>query len=117
MLAINGLVAAGWAVWLFTFLHRWQDRVLIVGFLACGAAVLFLVRCMRRRRDWLTWAVFAVTVTILGVMTAINSYSTRFHLVTGAIMFISGAMAAAVASIREYRVRLAASPADIPKQL
>jgi thiol:disulfide interchange protein len=110
-LAIQGLVVAAWVVWVFIDFHRWQDRALVAGFMVSIGAVMLLVRCLRRRRDWLTWAVFAVTAAVLGVMTVINSYSTRFHLVAGVIMLISGALGAAVAGIREYRIRRAA---DIP---
>jgi len=89
--------------WLFAAFHRWQDRVLWAGFMASLGALAFLVQCLRRRRDRLTVVVLVVTALILAVMTAINSYTTRDNLVTGAIMLVAGVVSAAVVGVRELR--------------
>jgi peptidoglycan/LPS O-acetylase OafA/YrhL len=105
-LAASVVVAAGFVYELFAGLHRWQDRVFVVGFLACGGSVMFLVPRMRRRGDRLTMVVFVVTAVILAVMVAINSYSTRGRLATGAIMLVTGVAGAAIVGVREHRARL-----------
>jgi hypothetical protein len=109
---VYGVVAAGAVIELFAVFHRWQDRVFMVGFGACLGAVGLLISRMRRRRDRLTLVVFAVTVPILAAMTAINSYSIRFHFVTGVILFLTAAAAVAVVAVREHRVRSVANPDD-----
>jgi predicted RND superfamily exporter protein len=105
-------VAAGFLYELFAGFHRWQDRAFVVGFLACLGSVMFLVLRMRRRMDRLTVVVFVVTAVILAVMVAINSYSTRYHLATGAIMLVVGVASAAIVGAREHYARLARHAPD-----
>jgi hypothetical protein len=105
-LAANVVVAAGFVYELFARLHRWQDRAFVVGFLACGGSVMFLLLSMRRRRDRLTMVVLVVTAAIFAAMVAINSYSTRGRLATGAIMLVAGVASAAIVGVREHRARL-----------
>lgn len=88
---------------LFAAFHRWQDRVLWAGFLACFGALVFLVQCLLRRRDRLTVVVLVITALILAVMLAINNYTTRGRFVTGAIMLVAGVVSAAVVGVRELR--------------
>jgi peptidoglycan/LPS O-acetylase OafA/YrhL len=105
-LAASVVLAAGLVYELFAVFHRWQDRVFFVGIAACLASVLFLVLRIRRRRDRLTVIVLVVTAVILTVMVAINSYSTRDHLATGAILLLAGAASAAIVGVREHRARV-----------
>jgi hypothetical protein len=102
-LAVGVVAAAGCVYQLFALWHPWQVRVFLVGFLACIGSVLFLVQYLRRRRDLVTVAVFVVTVVVLAVMTAIDSYSTRFYLVTGVVMFVAGVASATVVGVRARR--------------
>jgi len=105
-LAAGVVVAAGFVYELFTGLHRWHDRAFAVGVVACVASVMFLALRVRRRRDRLTVGVLVVTAVILSGIVAINSYSTRDRLATGAILLVAGAASAAIVGVREHRARL-----------
>jgi len=105
-LAVSAVMTA-WIVYgLFAVFHRWQDRVFVVGFLACLGSVMFLASRIRHSRDWLTMSVFVVTAVIFAVIVAINSYSTRGRLATGAVMAVAGAASAGVVGVHDHRARL-----------